>query len=229
MNAELISVTLSGLAWTITYIALIYRGIKDKSYGMPLVPLALNFAWETVFSIIYPPAGTGIAGTVVNVIWMICDIGIITTYFQYGYKYFEYAYNISRTKWLVFSGFAFAIAFGIMLTGGPFFGQFVNYFMGDTFQGAIFIAYFQNLVMSVCFILMLWERRSAAGQSMYIALFKCIGTGLTVGIYYLFLLHGGKATLMNIVVGATLVFDLIYITQLYQQLLREGKHPWKRF
>lgn len=36
MNVELVATSASGLAWTVTYIALVYRGFKDKSYGMPL-------------------------------------------------------------------------------------------------------------------------------------------------------------------------------------------------
>ncbi len=38
MNAELVATSASWLAWPLTYIALIYQGIKDKFYGMPLVP-----------------------------------------------------------------------------------------------------------------------------------------------------------------------------------------------
>ncbi|ASK28852.1 hypothetical protein CEY12_01450 [Chryseobacterium sp. T16E-39] len=228
MTAELVATSASGLAWTVVYIALIYRGIKDKSYGMPLVPLALNFAWEFVFSIVYPPAVTGIAGIVVNAVWMICDIGIITTYFLYSYRYFQRQYSISKREWMVYSIAAFLVSFGIMLTGGPFFGQFIPYFKHDIFQGAIFIAYLQNLIISVCFLLMIWERKSSEGQSMTIGVFKCIGTGLTVGVYYLFILHKGQAHLMNIIVGFTFLLDIIYITTIFRQLKKEGINPWKR-
>src|SRR5215217_1343123 len=166
MNAEMIATSASGLAWTVVYIALTYRGIKDKSYGMPLVPLALNFAWEVVFTLVYPPAATGLAGAIINGIWMLCDIGIIATYFLYSYSYFYRRYAISKATWLIFSIMTFAVAFGIMLTGGPFFGQFSDYFRADIFQGAIFIAYLQNLIISVCFLLMIWERKSTEGQSL---------------------------------------------------------------
>ena len=155
MSNELLATSASGLAWTVVYVALVYRGIKDKSYGMPLVPLALNFAWELVFSLVYPPSATGLAGTIVNAIWMICDLGIIGTYFLYSYPYFYRQYQLSKSAWLTYSILAFTVAFGIMLTGGPFFGQFNRYFRGDIFQGAIFIAYVQNLVISVCFLLMI--------------------------------------------------------------------------
>ena len=228
MNAEMLATSASGIAWTVVYIALTYRGFKDKSYGMPLVPLALNFAWEMVFSLVYPPAATATAGIVINGIWMLCDIGIIATYFLYSYSYFKRRYEISKMAWIAYSIATFLVAFGIMLTGGPFLGQFSSYFQADIFQGAIFIAYLQNLVISVCFLLMIWERKSSEGQSLTIGVFKCIGTGLTVGIYYLFILHHGQAHLMNIIVGFTFLLDLVYIRTIYRQLKKEGKNPWAR-
>ncbi|MNY62330.1 hypothetical protein D3C86_1991250 [compost metagenome] len=85
------------------------------------------------------------------------------------------------------------------------------------------------MIMSVCFILMLLERRNSDGQSLVIALSKCSGTGLTVGIYYLFIVHEGHADLMNIVIGATFALDLIYIVLIYRQIKAEGKNPWLRF
>jgi len=104
----------------------------------------------------------------------------------------------------------------------------MNLTTANIFQGAIFIAYVQNLIISVCFLLMIWERRSAKGQSLTIGVFKCIGTGLTVGLYYLFILHHGKAHLMNIVVGITFLLDLVYISTIFRQLKQEGINPWTR-
>ncbi len=92
MDLQSAMILLSGNAWTFTYIALVYRGFKDRSYGMPLVALALNFAWEFTFSLIYPPHGTAVA-QLINIIWVICDVAIVTTYFLFGYKYFVQRYR----------------------------------------------------------------------------------------------------------------------------------------
>ena len=151
-----LSVIGGGIAWTITYIALIYRGFKDKTYGMPLIPLTLNFAWEITFSIIYPPHSMGLAAKVLNTIWMVCDIGIIVTFFLYGYPSFQKSYKISKETWVIFSLFAFVVSMGIMIAGGAFFGQFETYFHSDIFEGGKFIAFLQNLVMSISFIVMFW-------------------------------------------------------------------------
>ena len=45
MDVVTATVVLSGIAWTITYVALVYRGFKDRTYGMPLAALALNISW----------------------------------------------------------------------------------------------------------------------------------------------------------------------------------------
>lgn len=224
-----IMVLLSGIAWTVTYVALVYRGVKDKSYGMPLVPLALNIAWELTFSLIYPPHASGGLATVINTVWMICDIGIVATFFLYGYKYFQNIYKISKAEWIMLAVVAFAASFGIMIAGGPFLGQFEPYFHKEIFEGAKFIAFIQNLVISVCFVLMYWQRQTSEGQSFTIAWSKWIGTSMTVGLSYLLADHKGEnATLMSVTILATFVFDTYYVRLIYNQLKKEGINPWTR-
>lgn len=41
--------------WLASYLGIIWRGFKDRSYGMPLVALGTNISWECVFSFVYPP------------------------------------------------------------------------------------------------------------------------------------------------------------------------------
>lgn len=230
MNWVDLTVLLSGIAWTITYVALVYRGIKDKSYGMPLVPLALNIAWEITFSLIYPPHASGGLATAINTVWMICDAGIVATFFLYGYKYFQSSYKISKAEWVMLAATAFVTAFGIMIAGGPFFGQFEPYFHKEIFEGAKFIAFIQNLIISVCFILMYWQRQNSDGQSFTIAWTKWIGTSMTVGLSYLLSDHKGEDnTLTLIIILATSIFDTYYMRLIYNQLKKEGINPWTRF
>ena len=42
---------LSGLAWAIVYMESIRIGFRDKTYAMPIVALALNFAWESTYAV----------------------------------------------------------------------------------------------------------------------------------------------------------------------------------
>lgn len=45
---------LMGLGWTINYVGMIYKSLQDKTYGMALMPLCCNFAWELTYAFIYP-------------------------------------------------------------------------------------------------------------------------------------------------------------------------------
>ncbi len=44
---------ISGLCWTLVYLLIIYRSIKDKTYGMPFWALAFNISWEFIFSVVF--------------------------------------------------------------------------------------------------------------------------------------------------------------------------------
>lgn len=79
-------VLISGICWTIIYRALIYRGFKVKSYGMPLAAFALNIDWEITYSLIYPPHSGGGLATPINTVCMVCDVGIVASFSLYGYK-----------------------------------------------------------------------------------------------------------------------------------------------
>lgn len=221
-------VLISGICWTITYIALIYRGFQDKSYGMPLAALALNISWEITYSLIYPPHSGGGLATVINTVWMLCDVGIVASFFLYGYKYFDRQYRLSRPEFYALSTGAFLIAFLIMYLGGPFFKDFTPYFKGDLFESAKFIAFLQNAAMSILFVFMFLSRRSSEGQSFTIAWSKWLGTSMTVGITYLGFDHRDNWHFMAIFVATCFVFDVWYMALIYRQLKQEGLNPWTR-
>ena len=217
-----------GVAWTITYIALVYRGFKDKSYGMPLVPLALNLAWETTFSLIYPASSPSIVQTIISMIWMVSDVGIVATFFLYGYKYFERQYRLSRTEFHVFAMIAFVASFAAMILGAPFFAQFEIYFKHDLFESAKFIAHIQNTVISISFVAMFYTRRSSEGQSFTIAWSKWIGSSMTVGLTYVFIEHPDDLPFVAVFIATTFIFDVWYMVLIYRQLRRENINPWTR-
>lgn len=221
-------VLLSGIFWTITYVALVYRGFKDKSYGMPLAALALNIAWEITYSIIYPPHSGGMTASVINTIWMICDTGIAATFLLYGFKYFEKKYQLSRAQFYALSLLGFLSSLAIMIVGGPFFKDFLPFFKGDLFESAKFIAIIQNAVMSILFVIMFLERRSCEGQSFTIAWSKWLGTSMTVGISYLTVDHPDNWHFMSIFVAICFIFDIWYMVLIFQQLRKEQLNPWTR-
>ena len=88
-----------------------------------------------------------------------------------------------------------------------------------------YAAFGQNLMMSVMFVSMLLRRNGVEGQSIYIALFKMIGTLLPS---ILFLLLFPASLLLDFLYVSIFIFDLIYFVMLYQKCLTERINPWAR-
>ena len=201
---------ISGISWTIVYIDMINRGFKDKTYCMPLFALAFNIAWEFMFGFLVIK---GISlQRVVNIVWFLFDAVIVYTYFKYGRKDFP---RDKERFFIPWSLTAFAVAFLVI--------YFTHYEFED-FWGARYSAFAQNLMMSVLFIGMLVRRNNLEGQSMYIALFKWLGTlAPTVQMY----IQTGSNLILILGLGCFL-YDVIYIGMLYQKFLALKTNPFTR-
>ncbi|WP_125589838.1 transmembrane-type terpene cyclase [Companilactobacillus jidongensis] len=219
---------ISGIAWTITYSALVYRGFKDKIPGMPLAALCLNFAWETTFAYIYPPAGS-LMTTVINAVWMILDIGIVVSMIKFGPRDYGKRFGISKNIFYLMLVIGMVVSFGIMVTGAKYFVGLPS-FHQNTFEVAKFIAFTQNLIMSILFLSQFYQRKQVdnpiKGQSFTIAITKCIGTGLTVGIAAAFRDSTG---FMAVLIVPTIICDFWYIGVIYRELRAQGINPLRRF
>lgn len=220
----------------IAYIGIIYRGFKDQSYGMPIVALTLNLAWEIVFAFFIPPYGSygaqliphgGLKAQAIFTIWALLNSTILYTYLRNGYKYFAPVYHISRAQWLGFTLAMFVFSFGIMYFGGQFFRQFELFFQNDHIRGATFIAFIQNAIMSISFVVMFHMRGSVEGQSFTIAWAKWIGTSMTGGIIFI-MEHPDNWYFVGVFLAAIFVADVYYMVAIYRALRREGINPWRR-
>ncbi|CAL9321443.1 hypothetical protein ABZ568_32595 [Streptomyces olindensis] len=162
MTATALSLV-AGIAWTTAYVAIIVRGFRDRTYGMPFVALALNITWEFTYAFVEPsPYALQIA---INIVWFLFDIAILVAYFKYGRPEFSLRYDERY-----FVPWSVAFLAGCLA---------VNYLVAREFDGHPVDAYsalFSNVVMSLAFLGMLGQRGNAAGQSLTIAVSKGIGT-----------------------------------------------------
>lgn len=60
-----------GIGWIINYVGMVYISFRDKTYGMAIMPLCCNIAWEIVYGIIHPSKswleqGVFLAGLTIN-------------------------------------------------------------------------------------------------------------------------------------------------------------------
>lgn len=160
---------ISGICWTTVYIACIKIGFSRKIYCMPVFALALNIAWE----IIYAANGTVLAleasspmdpQSIVNWAWALCDLVIVLTFFRYGKRWMPE--RIQDHFGLI----------GILIFGTGAAAQLAFYLHLPWLQAAQYSAFAQNVIMSILFIAMFFYRKGPEGQSLVIAVAKCIGT-----------------------------------------------------
>lgn len=170
---------------------------------MPFLAMCLNLSWEFVFAFIYK---TNLFHQIVCLIWYVLDLIIACAFFKYGYKDFKKKYSLNKISFLVLIVFTLISSFIFMILAPLDFGIL---FDGDILQTAGFIAYFQNLLMSILFVLMFLERRNLKGQSIFIAIFKWLGT-LSVSIMNLSGMISLNSTEL-FVIFLIQVFDILYI------------------
>ncbi|MGG2074626.1 hypothetical protein AB1J28_14875 [Lysinibacillus irui] len=197
LNILLICQLGMGLFWIITYILVIYKGWRDKQYGMPMAAICANISWEFIFAFIYPQNDLQ---RFITLIWFLLDIFILMQFLRYAPN--EYRRMLSK-KLLYFS-FLLTLVFS-MLTILGLIHEFHDY------EGK-YAAFFLNLMMSGLFIALLLQRGNLAGQSMAIAICKMLGTLFaSVGFYLYF-----RTPLITIISVATLFYDWLYILLIYR-------------
>ncbi|WP_211207195.1 hypothetical protein [Stackebrandtia nassauensis] len=190
---------LSGIAWTIVYIAAIRVGFRDRTYAMPLVALGLNFAWEVIYTVHGFDTGASVQ-TYINLAWTLADAVIVYTFFRFG-----------RRELPGFIGRGVFVGGGVLVFAACFAVQWLFVVEFDWTLAVRYSAFLQNLLMSGLFIAMLIARRGPRGQSMVIAVAKWIGTlapTIVFGVYE------GSTFILGIGILCS-VFDLAYIGLLW--------------
>lgn len=207
---KLILIIVSGLCWTIVYIDGIRVGLRDKSYAIPFYALALNFAWELLYTVLgFRHQGVSIQN-VFNAVWFTFDIGILYTYFRFGGKYF---WSLNGAPAIPTRRDSDFIAWSVLGLITAFAVQYAFRREFEIGKGSAYSAFSQNLLMSVLFIAMLARRGSREGQSLTIAVNKWIGT-LAPTILYGALGEGDfpRGSFLVLTLGIFCsAFDLIYI------------------
>jgi hypothetical protein len=193
---QTIVLTIGGIFWILTYVFIISKGFKDKTYGMPLIALCANISWELIFSFILPHSPLQLF---VNYLWFGLDSVIVFQFFKYHKNEFP---NMSSLK--VYTSFSLLIfsAFSIILLG--------TIMLGD--HRGVYSAFGQNLLMSILFLVMFFKRgRGLRGQSIFIAVFKMMGTGLTSLHFYLYESVSQSSFVLPSLFVSILFFDLLYV------------------
>jgi hypothetical protein len=201
-----------GLFWTATYLLVIRHGFKEKTFGMPFAALCANISWETIFTFIHPHSSPQIY---INYLRFFLYAVIVFQFLKYGKREFP---KFSKTQFYLVFVLGISVAFPMIYSINLEF---------DDWSGA-YAAFGQNLMMSVLFISMLLSRNDLRGQSIYIGVFKMLGTGAASLAFYLYRSIAQDSMLFLVLFIGIFVFDIIYVIMLYKKHKELGITLWKR-
>jgi hypothetical protein len=194
----------SGIFWSLVYVFIIIRGVRDKTYGMPMIALCANISWEFIFSFVFPHDSPQIY---VNIAWFSLDFFIILQFLKFGKSEYPKWFLPTFLATLVLS---LLIVLSVTIEFKDWFGKYA--------------AFSQNLLMSVLFISLLIKRDNVHGQSLYIGIFKMLGTLLASTLFAVYY----PSLLILLLSISTFIFDGIYIVLLYRKFNDLGINPWTR-
>ncbi len=200
-----------GVFWSLAYLLIIRRGFKDRTFGMPLAALCANISWEFIFSFVHPHQAPQ---WYVDIAWFLLDTIILFQAFRYGPR----AFDALLPKGLFYVVFLLSLLLGFLLVLGISI-EFNNW-------TGTYSAFGQDLMMSILFIVMLRRRNDLSGQSLYIAIFKMIGS--LVASIYVYITVSSSLLMVTLYISI-FVINLLYIILLYAKHKELGINPWRRF
>ena len=158
--------------WTAAYLLVIRAGFRQKSYGIPFACIPINITWEFLYStrIVTEPGPFFIWA---NRVWLGLDAIIL-------YQLFRYGREMQVLPWIKAHFHAVALfALALAASGLTTFEFYFNDVKG------VASSMFMNFVMSILFILMLFNRPDLRGMSYGAAWCKMLGTaGSAVFLYF---------------------------------------------
>lgn len=188
--------------WSVTYIECIRIAKEQHTYCMPFLALCMNFCWEVVSLADYIiNRGENAFMYVLYGLWVLLDIGVVITYCLYGEIEYSHFFSKGTRKIFIFSSLiTFLFVFGIIE---------VMYNSNDNWK--LYFSFADNALMSALFIAMYYIRGGKRGQSISIAITKCIGTFCATMTVVL------MGQVFGIVVGGIcLILDVVYIIILHK-------------
>ncbi len=213
---------IGGGAWIFAYVLIVYKGLKDKTYGMPLIPLVLNFSYEFIYSFCHP------VNILFNIPWFLLDLGIVYTYFKYGYPYFNKFYFIKKRQWYLISIFTFIAGFLITFFTHQFFSQNLTTIPNE--QISVILGFIWVLFIPTCMTIMFFQRKNIEGQSFLISFLILIGTfSYIIQILSDPLFINCVSPLLILLNVLSIIIAIYHNRLLYRQLVKKGLNPWKTF
>jgi hypothetical protein len=205
--------SLFNIYWYITYFLSIRRGFMEKTWGIPMVSLTLNLAWDISGSFLAP---SPFAQKVANMGFMLCNLFITYQMFRYWRSDFK---TMKGYEFYFFWFLAQVASFGIILVASKE--------MNDPLL--VEVGYVDNFINSALFIAMLYRREGLLGQSIYIGISKFIGTSSVSAMWFIYAWPGTTAETMLFLIAGIAILDISYIVLYYRKAKELGIDVWRRW
>jgi hypothetical protein len=198
-------VTVTGdLLWLLAYTLTIRVGFQQKAFGIPSLAICFNFSWEFIYVVLEPSQNS--LKYYLDLSWLITDSVIVYQLFRYG----KDLQRVPQMKKYFYPAMIVTMAF-------CFIGQLAYHreYLGSDPYGYQ-AAYNINLLMSILFIFLYFERQGLRGLSYGAAWAKMLGTGvLSLGTFISFLHDKVQAPYMEFLFVTIFICDLFYIYLLH--------------
>jgi hypothetical protein len=167
-------VTAGNALWILVYILIIVAASKARTFGVPVLAIALNFTWELYFAVWQPQATLALRA--VNWTWLLLDAVIV-------YQLAHFGREQVRPELRKHFNLLLGALLGIALAGHATFHGWFTHLQIFPDSGSAISGMFINLIMSVLFVFLALDRPDSRGLSYSAAWAKCIATALiTAGL-----------------------------------------------
>ena len=200
---------LGDLCWAIAYILIIRQCFKQRTYGLPLVAIAMNFTWEIQYSLVQPPrcdnGSVDVVKAAMILAWAVLDAFIVWQLFRYG--------RSQQTIEEIRRYFPFVVVGALLLAmaGNLTFARF------HPDESAPLSGLIINFVMSLLFIFLLFSRPALQGIGWGASWFRVAGNSI-IFFANIFLLEENRPSMRGFVMflfAGTALFDIIFMLLLH--------------
>lgn len=196
--------------WTISYALIIRRGHLDGTWGMPFPALCLNLAYEFVFGFIHPLSSPA---NIVNIVWFLVDLVILGQFLRHGRA--ALPAHLPKQVFLPAVAVCAGIAIGIALA--------VTADLGLA-RGNSYLGWGADLLISAAFVGWTDRREGVAGQSLWIAVTRMLGSWAIIPAQELEV----SLAFVHFVYAATALLNFTYVYLYVKKCRSLGVDPIRR-
>jgi hypothetical protein len=194
--------------WILAYLFILHRCFRDRTYGLPIIAICLNFAWEILASFVFPNPVP--LWHFFDRAWLVIDVLLVYQLIRWG--------RAEQSNPEVAKYFAFAIIVPFAL------GIWGLYAFVDSYVDRLGLvgAFGVNLIMSILFVFFYLARRGTGrGLSRGGAVFKMLGTlGTSIECHFVVRMINPELrslSFLTFLCVSIFLFDCLYIYLVFRK------------